>query len=223
MLGNLDCRVRGRCGGTANEQRNFESAPLHFFGDVHHLVERWSDQPREPDHIRTDLDGLVQNFVAGDHHAEVGDFEAVASKHDADDVFADVVHIALHGGDEETAGRASAFGEAQSFIVAERRVLGLDRRDVASKVLCFFFLHERREPCHRFFHHARRLDDLRQEHLARAEEVADDAHAVHQRAFDDLERSAIFLAGLFGVLVDEFVDAFQQGMLEAFLDRLFAP
>ena len=90
-------------------------------------------------------------------------------------------------------------------------------------MLGLFFLHEWREPCDRFFHHARRLDHLRQEHLARAEEVADNAHAIHQRAFDDLEWPAIFFAGLLGVLVDEFVDAFQQGMLEAFLDRLFAP
>ena len=36
---------------------------------------------------------------------------------------------------------------------------------------------------------ARALDDLGQEHLAGAEEVADDAHAVHQRSFDDVDRA----------------------------------
>ena len=223
MLGNLDRRVRGGGSRTTNEQRGLESASLHFFGNMHHLVERWSDQPREADDIRADLDGLVQNFVAGDHHAEVGDLEAVARKHDANDVFADVMHIALHGGDEESAGRASAFGKTQGFIVAERRILRLDCRNVACEVFGLFFLHEWREPCDRFFHHARRLDHLWQEHLARAEEVANDAHAIHQRPFDDLERPAIFFPGFFGVLVDEFVDAFQQGMFEAFLDRPFAP
>ncbi len=223
MLGDLDGRVRGGGGGATNEQRGLEPAPLHLFGDMHHLVERWSDQPREADDIRADLDGLVQNFVAGDHHAEVGDLEAVARKHDADDVFADVVHIALHGGDEEPAGRASAFGKAQGFIVTERGVFGLDCRDVASEVFRLFLFHVGGEPRDRLFHHACRLDHLWQEHLARAEEVADDAHAIHQRAFDDLEWSAIFFAGFFRVLVDEFVDASQQGMLEAFLDRLFAP
>jgi hypothetical protein len=35
---------------------------------------------------------------------------------------------------------------------------------------------------HRLLHDARRLHHLRQEHLAGAEEVADDVHAVHQRA-----------------------------------------
>ena len=46
MLGNFDRRVRGGGGGATNEQRGLESAPLHFFGNMHHLVERWSDQPR---------------------------------------------------------------------------------------------------------------------------------------------------------------------------------
>jgi hypothetical protein len=44
----------------------------------------------------------------------------------------------------------------------------------------------------RLLHHARRLDHLRQEHLAGAEEVADDVHAVHQRPFDHRQR---WLAG----------------------------
>src|SRR3546814_1341919 len=39
-----------------------------------------------------------------------------------------------------------------------------------------------------FLHDARAFDHLGQEHLAGAEEVADDVHAVHQRALDDLER-----------------------------------
>ena len=32
------------------------------------------------------------------------------------------------------------------------------------------------------------FDHLRQEHLAGTKEVADDVHAIHQRAFDDLQR-----------------------------------
>jgi hypothetical protein len=50
-------------------------------------------------------------------------------------------------------------------------------------------LDERDEVGHRLLHHPRRLDDLRQEHLARAEEVADDVHAVHERTLDHLERA----------------------------------
>ena len=44
-----------------------------------------------------------------------------------------------------------------------------------------FLLHERLEVGHRPLHGAGALDDLRQEHLAGAEQVADDLHAVHQR------------------------------------------
>jgi hypothetical protein len=40
----------------------------------------------------------------------------------------------------------------------------------------------------RLLHHAGRFHHLRQEHLARAEQVADHVHAGHQRAFDDVQR-----------------------------------
>ena len=49
-------------------------------------------------------------------------------------------------------------------------------------------VHERLEIRDRALHRARALDDLRQEHLAGAEQIADDLHAVHQRAFDHVER-----------------------------------
>ena len=40
--------------------------------------------------------------------------------------------------------------------------------------------HERQQISDRLLHHAGALDHLRQEHLARPEQVADDIHAVHQ-------------------------------------------
>ena len=94
----------------------------------------------------------------------------------------------------------------------ERRLLGLD---------------ERNQMRHRLLHHARALDHLRQEHLAGAEEVADDVHAVHQRPFDDLDRTAAgrvdLGAHLFGVLDDPLRDAVDQRVRQARLDRLGAP
>jgi hypothetical protein len=51
-------------------------------------------------------------------------------------------------------------------------------------------------------HHAGGFHHLRQEHLARAEQVADDVHAVHQRAFDHLQRPFRREARGFGVVVD---------------------
>jgi hypothetical protein len=87
---------------------------------------------------------------------------------------------------------------------AGRRLLGLDER------------HEMRD---RLLHDARALDHLRQEHLARAEQVSDDVHAVHQRSFDHLDRpSAARGYGetrLLGVLDDPVGDAFDQRVRES--------
>ena len=74
-----------------------------------------------------------------------------------------------------------------------------------------------------FLHHARGFDDLRQKHFACAEEVADDAHAVHQRAFDDEQRAAELDARFFGVELDVGVDALHQRVREALFDGAGAP
>ena len=80
---------------------------------------------------------------------------------------------------------------------------------------------------HGLLHHARRLDDLRQEHLARAEQVADDIHAVHQRPFDHVDRPAAGRVNprpdFFGVFHDEVRDAMNQRVSQALIDRLVAP
>src|SRR5882672_3742519 len=75
----------------------------------------------------------------------------------------------------------------------------------------------------RLFHHPRALDHLRQEHLARAEEIADHVHAGHQRALDDLDRPGDLLARLLGVGDHELVHALDQRMLQPLLDRPAPP
>ena len=47
----------------------------------------------------------LQNPVARHHHAEIDDLVAVAAEHDADDVLADVVHVALDGRQHDLALR----------------------------------------------------------------------------------------------------------------------
>jgi hypothetical protein len=86
-----------------------------------------------------------------------------------------------------------------------------------------FRLHEGLQVGDRLLHHAGALDHLGQEHLALAEQVADDVHAVHQRAFDDLDGALRLLAGLLGVLLDESRDALDQRVLRRFSHRLLAP
>ena len=89
--------------------------------------------------------------------------------------------------------------------------------------LFLFLLHERHQIGDRLLHHARRLHHLRQEHLAGAEQVADDVHAVHQRAFDHVQRALGALARLLDVGLDEFGDAVHQRMRQPLLHRLLAP
>jgi hypothetical protein len=94
----------------------------------------------------------VEDAVGRDHDAQVDDLVVVTLQDHADDVLADVVDVALDGGHQDPAGLFA-------------RLAGL------------LGLHERLQPGHGLFHHPGRLHDLRQEHLARAEQVADHVHA----------------------------------------------
>jgi hypothetical protein len=162
-----------------------------------HLVERWRDQPRQADQVGAVLLGGLEDPRGGHHHAEVDDLIVVAAKHDPDDVLPDVVDVALHRGRDDRARSPS-------------RTLALG-------------LEVRHEMGHRLLHHARALHDLREEHPARPEEVADDVHPGHQRTLDDLQRPARRLARLFGVLDDPRVDPLHQRVGQALVDRPLAP
>ena len=87
----------------ADQQRHGETFAFHFLRDVHHFVERRRDEPAQADQMRACFARGFQNLVAGHHHAEVDHFVVVAAQHDADDVFADVVDVALHGGHDDAA------------------------------------------------------------------------------------------------------------------------
>src|SRR5207302_6869180 len=101
------------------------------------------------------------DFLRRYHDAEIDDFVIVALKHDADDVLADIVDVAFNGGHHDLA-------------------VGGDMRPAV-----LLLLHIRQQISHRLLHDASRFDNLRQEHPPRAEQVADDVHAVHQLTFDD--------------------------------------
>ena len=192
--------VRLARGRAADEQRQLYTLPFHLAGDVHHLVQRWRDESAQADDVHVQFAGGGENFFARHHHAEVNDLVVVAGEDDADDVFADVMHVALDGGHEDFAG--VLVGRAAQLLL---------------------LLHERHEIRHGFFHHARGLDDLRQKHFARAEQIADDVHAGHERAFDDLQRLREFLPRFLNVRVNEINNALHERVREAFLDRAFAP
>ena len=60
-------------------------------------------RPLRPIEIGLLVDRRLQNPIARHHHAEVDDLVAVAAEHDADDVLADVVDVALDGGEHDLA------------------------------------------------------------------------------------------------------------------------
>ena len=166
-----------------------------------HLVERRRDQAGEADDVDLPLPRRLEDLRRRHHHAEVDDLVVVALEDDADDVLADVVDVALDGGEQDAAGDVLLAGAEEALLL----------------------LHERHQVGDRLLHDAGRLDHLRQEHLARAEQVADDVHAGHQRAFDHVERALGGGARLLGVDLDELGDAGDQRMLEPLLDRPLAP
>ena len=110
--------------------------------DVDHLVERRRDQAREPDDVAPSATAVSRIRVGRHHHAEVDHLVVVAAEHDADDVLADVVHVALDGREHDLALARCAAGA----------LLGL---------------HVRLEVGDGALHRARALHDLRQEHPAR--------------------------------------------------------
>ena len=92
--------------------------------------------------------------------AEIDHLVAVVGQDDVDQVLADVVDVALDGRQHQRAFRSRAA----------------------------LLLHERFEKTHCRFHRFGRLQHERQLHLAAAEEIADDFHAVEQDVVDDVER-----------------------------------
>ena len=129
------------------------------------------------------------------HHTEIDDLVIVAGEHDADDVLADVVNVALDRREHDRA-RGLALVAAGGF-------------------LCF---HVRQQNRHRLLHHARGLDNLRQEHFSCAEQVADHVHARHQRPLDDIERTLGLKPRLLCVGFDELGVSVDERMRDALLD-----
>ena len=93
---------------------------------------------------------------------EVDDPVPVVRQDDLDEVLADVVHVALHGGEHDR---------------APGRRLGL--------------LHEPLEVRDRGLHRLRGLEHLGDDELVVVEEPADLVHAAHERAVDDVERRGL--------------------------------
>mmetsp|Transcript_23177 Transcript_23177/g.58437 ORF Transcript_23177/g.58437 Transcript_23177/m.58437 type:complete len:525 (-) Transcript_23177:2389-3963(-) len=101
---NLDCRVHLRGGSTANQDGNLHARRLHLLAHCDHLIQRWGDKAREAQNVRLVLLAGLNDLLPRSHDTHVNDLEVVASQHDGHNVLADVVHIALHSGNDNHAG-----------------------------------------------------------------------------------------------------------------------
>ena len=203
---NFHGRVNARASGPADQQGNLARAEvfvaLHLGGHVLHFLQRGGDQARQANDVGANFLGFVEDVLARHHHAHVHHFEVVALQDHGHDVLADVMHVALHGGDHDLAFAA--------HIGARRFQLTL------------FFFDVGHQMGHSLLHHAGGFHHLRQEHLARAKQVAHGVHAGHQRAFDHVQGAAALgldgLVALFRVGRDEFSDALNQGVAQTLLN-----
>ena len=108
--------VHAARGRAADQQRQVEALALHLGRDVAHLVERGRDQAGQPDDVGLLGPRGLEDLRRRHHDAEVDHLVVVALEHDADDVLADVVHVALHGRHHDLAGGAAlAAGRSRSF------------------------------------------------------------------------------------------------------------
>ncbi len=186
LRSDLHGRVLAAGGRATDQQRHRESLTLHLARHVDHLVERRGDETGEADRIDTFAPRGLEDLIARYHDAEVDHLVVVAAEHHTDDVLADVVHVTLDGRHQDLALRPGS-----------RRLLAL---------------HVGQQARNGFLHHARALDDLWEEHLPRAEEIADDLHAVHQRPFDDVERLRVFVPCLLHVFLDVLDESLDERM-----------
>jgi hypothetical protein len=111
----LHRRMNPARGGAADEKRDVEALALHFARHMHHLVEGGRDEARQSDDVHLLPTRRVQDLLGRHHHAEIDDLVVVAGEDHADDVLADVVHVALHGRHQHLAGGGPLRGAGGAF------------------------------------------------------------------------------------------------------------
>ena len=77
--------------------------------------------------------------------------------------------------------------------------------------------------CYSLFHDSCAFYNLRQKHFSRTKQISNDVHAIHQRAFDDMQWSLVKFSTFLNILINVIYDAMNKRMLESFLDIGFSP
>ena len=73
---------------------------MERLAELFHFLQRRSNQSADAHEDGLVLQGRFENRLARHHDTEVNHLEAVASQHDADDVLADVVDVAVGCGED---------------------------------------------------------------------------------------------------------------------------
>src|SRR5262249_60597096 len=115
------------------------------------------DEAGEADDVSLLLLRRLQDFRRRHHDTEIDDVVIVALEYDADDVLADVVHVALDRRHDDLAVGA--------FLV--------------QPLLFFLLLHDWHEVAYRLFHDPRLLHHMRQAPASGVAPFAAPAHAFH--------------------------------------------
>ena len=141
---------------------------------MNHLVERRRDQAAETDDRHVLPFCRFQYLIRGHHHPQIDDIVAIATQYDADDIFSDIMYVALYRGQQY-------FGGPGSFLVDGAG------GDVRQTAFFFFRFNIRREHRYGFFHDTGALYHLGKEHLATAEKVTYHIHTGHEGTFDHFQ------------------------------------
>src|SRR5690606_2000751 len=131
----------------------------------------------------------IENVVDGLFDAEIDHLVTVVGQDDIDQVFPDVVDVAL---------------DRRQYKRALRRALNA--------------FHKRFEKAHRGLHRLSGLQHERQLHLAGTKKIADDLHPVEQQVVDDVERR-VGLERLFERVLKPDLFALDYVLLQPLLDR----
>ena len=98
-------------GCAANEDGDFMSAAMQFIDDQRHLLGSGYQQRRQSNCGGICFNGFGDDRFRRDLLAEVNHGVAVVGENGLDEIFADVMHIAIDGGNDDR-----AFGDAFNFL-----------------------------------------------------------------------------------------------------------
>src|SRR6266403_1983499 len=143
----------------ADQQRNFDPSVAQIVSGDDHLLRAFHQQTRKADGVRLMLLISLDQVFGRNLDAQIHNVVAIIFQNNLYEIFADVVNIALYGG--------------QNNAAALRRVR---------------LLHELLKMADRGFHRFRGLQNFRDDQLVGIEQPPDLSHARHQRAVDDIER-----------------------------------